>query len=573
MAQRSEALPHSEERQEVAQIRESGRTSVLVIGGGINGLATFRDLALQGIDVLLVERNDFASGSTAASSHMIHGGLRYLENGELRLVRESVHERNSLLRIAPHFVRPLKTTIPIYSTFSGLIAAPLRVLRHQKGKRASERGAAIIKMGLTIYDTFSRDNGSVPRHQFHGRKRSLEQLPKLNPDVKYTATYFDASVHSPERLALDVMLDGVHAGQRATAVNYVEAVAMTQDGVTLRDRETGAEFSVKADVVVNASGPWTDLTNGALGRDTRFMGGTKGSHIVLDNEELLAATDGREIFFEHKDGRIVLVYPLHGRVLVGTTDLEADPRNDAVCTNEEIDYFFNLLGEVFPSIEVERSQIVYTYSGIRPLPHHDAMAPGLVSRDYSIEVEDNGDGPAVVSLVGGKWTTFRALGETLADRILGILDRKRVTSTDGVAIGGAVDFPTDPSSRAQWLSTHLPRIESGRRDVLLGRYGSRASDVADFIEAEADSSIAGRELSSREVEYMIRHEYTRTVADVVLRRTNLAFMGLASSKVLAQIADAMAATLSWDASRTTHEISRCEEVLHRLHGVPEPAGR
>ncbi|WP_061963241.1 glycerol-3-phosphate dehydrogenase/oxidase [Demequina aurantiaca] len=573
MAQPSTALFPAEERPDVAQIRESGRTAVLVIGGGINGLATFRDLAMQGIDVVLVERNDFASGSTAASSHMIHGGLRYLENGELRLVRESVHERNSLLRIAPHFVRPLKTTIPIYSTFSGLIAAPLRVLRHQKGKRASERGAAIIKMGLTIYDTFSRDNGSVPRHQFHGRKRSLEQLPQLNPEVKYTATYFDASVHSPERLALDVMLDGVRAGERATAVNYVEAVAMTDQGVTLRDRETGVEFDLTADVVVNASGPWTDLTNGALGRDTTFMGGTKGSHIVLDNEELLAATDGREIFFEHKDGRIVLVYPLHGRVLVGTTDLEADPRDDAVCTNEEIDYFFNLLGEVFPSIQVERSQIVFTYSGIRPLPHHDAMAPGLVSRDYSIEEEDGGAGPTVLSLVGGKWTTFRALGETLSSRVLEILGRPRASSTDGVAIGGAVDFPTDPSVRTDWFSTHLPRVESDRREVLLARYGSRASDVADYVETDVDRLIAGCELSSREVDYMVRHEYARTVADVVLRRTNLAFMGLASGGVITQIADAMAGSLSWDASRTAHEISRCEEVLRTLHSVPEPAGR
>lgn len=553
----------------MAQLRDSGRVSVLIIGGGINGLATFRDLAMQGVNVALVERNDFASGTTAASSHMIHGGLRYLENGELRLVRESIHERNSLLRIAPHFVRPLKTTIPIYSTFSGLIAAPMRVLRHQKGKRATERGAAIIKMGLTIYDTFSRDNGSVPRHQFHGRKRSLEQLPQLNPDVKYTATYFDASVHSPERLALDVMLDGVRAGEDSSVVNYVEAIAMTADGVMLRDRETGHEFAVQADVVVNASGPWTDLTNGALGHDTALMGGTKGSHIVLDNEELFAATDGREIFFEHKDGRIVLVYPLHGKVLVGTTDLEADPRDPAICTDEEVHYFFDLLGEVFPSIAVDRSQIIYTYSGIRPLPHHDAMAPGLVSRDYSIEVADRDSGPAIVSLVGGKWTTFRALGATLTDRVLGLLGTKRRTSTEGVAIGGAVNFPA-AADHAGWLSEHLPHTASGRRKVMLGRYGARAIDVADFIGAEPDEDqpIAGDELSTREVRYMVRHEYARTVTDIVLRRTNLAFMGLAEPEVLNQVAASMAAELTWDTARTEYQVSQCEEVLRTLHGVP-----
>ena len=192
---------------------------VLILGGGINGLATFRDLAMQGVDVALVERADYISGASAASSHMIHGGVRYLENGEFRLVHEAVTERNSLLKIAPHYVRPLQTTIPIFSTFSGLLSAPLRFLRHGKGK-PRERGAALIKIGLVIYDSFSRGGGQVPRHAFLGRTRSLAELPDLNPKVKYTATYWDASVHDPERLAIDVLRDGTRAGgDRARAAN------------------------------------------------------------------------------------------------------------------------------------------------------------------------------------------------------------------------------------------------------------------------------------------------------------------------------------------------------------------
>jgi len=337
------------ERDEVRAARESGRTSVVIIGAGINGISTFRDLAMQGVDVLLVERDDFASGATAASSHMIHGGIRYLENGEFRLVKESVQERNGLLKTAPHYVKPLETTIPIYSTFSGILAAPLRFLTHKQGK-PTERGAFLIKVGLTLYDTFSRDGGTVQRHRFHGRKKSLAALPELDPNIKYTATYYDASVHDPERLALDVLRDGEAAHTGARALNYVEAVGLDTSGVLLRDRETGSEFHVAADVVVNASGPWTDLTNEALGTATTFMGGTKGSHIVLDHPGLLDATGGREIFFEHSDGRIVLIYPLKDRVLVGTTDLEADPREPARCTEEEVDYFFALIAHVFPTI-------------------------------------------------------------------------------------------------------------------------------------------------------------------------------------------------------------------------------
>ena len=147
-------------------LAERPYADVLIIGGGINGLATFRDLAMQGVDVVVVDRSDFVSGASAASSHMIHGGIRYLENGEFRLVKESVTERNALIRIAPHYVKPLETTVPIFSTFSGILSAPLRFLTHKSGK-PTERGAALIKTGLTIYDAFSRDGGSVPVSYTH----------------------------------------------------------------------------------------------------------------------------------------------------------------------------------------------------------------------------------------------------------------------------------------------------------------------------------------------------------------------------------------------------------------------
>nr|WP_295851952.1 glycerol-3-phosphate dehydrogenase/oxidase [uncultured Microbacterium sp.] len=401
--------PATSLRADVQALRDAENLDVLIIGGGINGLATLRDLALQGVSVALVERGDFVSGASSASSHMVHGGIRYLENGEFRLVKEAVTERNDLLKTAPHYVKPLETTIPIYKTFSGILSAPFRLLvTHGRGK-PNERGALLIKVGLIMYDTFSRDGGSVPRHTFLGKKKSLSELPKLNPDLAYTATYFDASMHDPERIALDVLRDGIEAGSgRTQAVNYVSAVGADANGVRVRDEVSGEEFSVKAKVVLNTAGPWTDLANRAMGLDTTFMGGTKGSHIVLDNPELLAATGGREIFFEHSDGRIVLIYPLKDRVLVGTTDIDADPSKPVVCTDDEIEYFFDLIGHVFPTIGVDRSQIVYTFSGIRPLPRHDDTAPGFVSRDYRI-VEDEIAGVPAMSLVGGKWTTFRAL--------------------------------------------------------------------------------------------------------------------------------------------------------------------
>ncbi len=216
-------------RDNVARIHDRPSAQVLVIGGGINGIATFRDLALQGVDVVLVERADYGSGASAASSHMIHGGIRYLENGEFRLVRESVEERNGLIRIAPHYVKPLQTTMPIFSTFSGILNAPLRMLTH-KQRSTKERGALLISVGMTLYDSFSRDGGSVPRHRFRIGKAAREDMPALNKDVKFTGTYYDASVHEPERLALDVLKDGLAAGDHARSANYLEAVGVADGG-------------------------------------------------------------------------------------------------------------------------------------------------------------------------------------------------------------------------------------------------------------------------------------------------------------------------------------------------------
>ncbi|MBC7441269.1 MAG: FAD-dependent oxidoreductase, partial [Ramlibacter sp.] len=214
---------HNTAIQAQSAIQNRPRAQVLIIGAGINGIATFRDLALQGVDVAIVDKGDYVSGASSASSHMIHGGVRYLENGEFRLVKESVEERNSLLKIAPHYVKPLKTTIPIYSTFSGVMSAPMRFLTHRQGA-AQERGALLIKIGMMLYDSFSRDGGTVPRHEFKGRKQALAALPHLNPTLKYTATYYDAAMHDPERLALDVLRDGLDTGTHARAGNYVEAI-------------------------------------------------------------------------------------------------------------------------------------------------------------------------------------------------------------------------------------------------------------------------------------------------------------------------------------------------------------
>ncbi|MEV7933344.1 glycerol-3-phosphate dehydrogenase/oxidase [Curtobacterium sp. NPDC089185] len=565
-------------RNTVSALTERPTAQVLVVGGGINGIATFRDLALQGVDVVLVERGDYAGGASAASSHMIHGGIRYLENGEFRLVRESVQERNGLIRIAPHYVKPLQTTMPIFSTFSGIMNAPLRMLTH-KQRSTKERGAMLIKIGMTIYDSFSRDGGSVPKHVFRTKKAALEDMPALNKDLKYTGTYYDASVHEPERLALDVLKDGLAAAQgtgsaaTARAVNYVEAAGTRDGGVVLRDRETGEEFVFSAEVVVNASGPWTDLTNQAFGGETKYMGGTKGSHIVVQNDELLEATKGRELFFENNDGRIVLIYPLKGRVLIGTTDIDADPSKPVTTTEEEIDYFFGLVKHVFPQIEVTRDHIVYSYSGIRPLPRHEDTAPGFVSRDYRIVDTPIAGLPSttVLSLVGGKWTTFRALAAHLSSDVTTKLGVARKVETTGMPIGGGKDFPTTDAQRALWIKSHRDGLDEQLVDGLLERYGTRAAEVVDVLtDGPVEALESDPSLTRAEVAYFAEHEQAVHLVDVVLRRTNLAFVGGVTVDLLDELADVMAGSLGWTTEERADEVQRTLDVLRESHGVVVP---
>nr|WP_066040814.1 glycerol-3-phosphate dehydrogenase/oxidase [Herbiconiux solani] len=560
----------AEVRPDVDAIRQNPRAQVLVVGGGINGIGTFRDLALQGVEVILVERGDYASGASAASSHMIHGGVRYLENGEFRLVRESVQERNRLLRLAPHYVKPLPTTIPIFSTFSGILSAPLRFLTHKQGK-AKERGALLIKVGLMGYDSFSRDGGNVPRHKFVGRKKSLQKLPKLRPDVKYTATYYDAAVENPERLALDLVQDALATGPHARTANYVEAIGSNGDAVVLRDTLSGETFEVTADVVVNTTGPWTDLTNAALGEQTHYMGGTKGSHIVLDNKELYDACAGGEVFFENNDGRIVLIYPLNGRVLVGTTDLEADPAEPAVCTEAEVDYFFELVDHVFPTIKVDRPQIVYRYSGIRPLPGHGDTAPGFVSRDYRIEQTPFAKSSRVkqLSLVGGKWTTFRALSEHLANDTLALLGRTRTVSTTDLAIGGGVDFPQGASATTTWVKAHAADLGEARTRVLLGRYGTNAVKVIAHIVAAEETDKPLDTLpgySTAEIDYLMG-EHTVHLSDLVLRRSIIAFVGGLTQEVFDELSTLAARSQGWSDARLASEREQAVSNLRFFHGI------
>jgi len=271
-------------RQDTLSSLKSHSPTVLIVGGGINGIGTFRDLTLQGVDTLLIDRADFCSGASSASSRMAHGGVRYLENGEFRLVREAVQERNRMIKNAPSLVKPLPTTIPIFKTFSGLLNAPLKFMGWLD--KPSERGGLIIKIGLIFYDAFTGKTRVVPRHVFDNHSTSLKKYPRINPAIRYTATYYDGIILSPERLTIELLLDAEKEGSHARSLNYVSMVGVTGGLVTLKDEVNGQTLEITPRLIINAAGPWIDRTNSSLGLQTHYVGPTKGSHLVLDAPEL-----------------------------------------------------------------------------------------------------------------------------------------------------------------------------------------------------------------------------------------------------------------------------------------------
>jgi glycerol-3-phosphate dehydrogenase len=564
-------------RQEVlADLKALDEISVLIIGGGVNGIGTFRDLAFQGLDVLLVEKADFCSGASAASSHMAHGGVRYLENGEFRLVREAVQERNRLIRNAPHYVQPLATTIPIFKMFSGLLNAPLKFLGLLD--RPAERGALVIKIGLMLYDAYTRSQEDLPPgeairpHEFDSRQESLVQTPQLNPAVRFTATYTDGAILQPERLCIEMLQDACTANPQARAVNYMSLHGFENGSVLLQDEAGGGSYALRPKVVINAAGPWIDFANRALGEPTRFIGGTKGSHLVLDHPELRAAIGDREFFFENKDGRIVLIFPLLDKVLVGTSDLPIDDPEAARCTDEEVEYFLGMIDRVFPGIRVSPGQIIFRFSGVRPLPAADAARPGQISRDHSIRVlEADTDRPfPVYSLIGGKWTTFRAFSEQAADTALRALGLPRRTSTRTLPIGGGRDFPRAQDEQDDWLASRQAEtgVSPQRMRALFDRYGTYAARIAAFIAAGEDRVLQHHPAFSwREVGWLLRQEAVVHLDDLLLRRSLLAMLGEVDAGLLAEIADAGVEYLGWTAAEREREVQHTLALLSDRHGV------
>jgi glycerol-3-phosphate dehydrogenase len=467
---------------------------LVVLGGGITGAGVALDAARRGLRVALVERGDFACATSSASSKLVHGGLRYLEQGQFRLVREALHERRQLLRNAPHLVWPLRFVIPFYS-----------------GARVP---AWKWRAGLLLYDVLA-GAGNLRRSRSLHLSRLRAAYPGLEPHgLLGGAAYHDAQMDDA-RLCLEVVRTAHEHG--AVVCNYVEVIAF-EDSQRLRvvDRLGGHELTVRGRVVVNATGPWCDHVRRLAGEGAEpLLAATKGAHLVVPGRGL----DSAFLLLHPRDGRVFFVLPWLGKTLVGTTDTDLDgPVDQAAVSDEDVAYLLEGHNHFF-SPPLLRADLLGTFVGVRPLLRSVPGQPSSRSREWKLVTGPTG----LLSVVGGKWTTYRQMAEQITDEVVRRLGRRARCSTHSLPLDGTPPgpWPAFEASATAALVRRFGLPEPSARH-LVRRYGRRWENVARLLTpALARPIVAGEPDLLVEMVYQRRHEMAERPEDFLRRRTRL----------------------------------------------------
>jgi len=516
---------------------------VLLIGGGINGAGIARDLALRGLNVVLVERDDFGSGTSSASTKLVHGGLRYLENRDFSLVFESCRERRILQDIAPHLVGPLPFFIPVYA--------------------GDPRPLWMIRLGMWVYDLLAlfRNNR---HHQILSADKATRLEPALHREgLQGVARYWDCRMDDA-RLCLENVLAAREAGARV--VNYCQAIALKKHrgrlgSALLRDTESGQEFELHARCIVNATGPWLDRVAALAGEKKSRLRPTRGTHIVVQRlnhgDEALYMTAGR-------DNRLFFVVPWGNFSLIGTTDTPDDSEPSQVTPSlDDIDYLLTEAARHLKLPRLGRSDIIAAFSGLRPLIAEDQEKAGKISREHRIFIDSSG----LISVGGGKYTTYRSLAAEVSDTVCARLGRKNEP-----ALTGKIPLPGGVTGRFDsFLRRTLPGLckrldlEDGQGEQLLRRYGSRINQLEPFLASRQDWAkpvVPGSSLLAGEIPFAVRLEFARTPWDILRRRTPLALEAGNGLNELSALAALMADELSASAEQMElWQNEYCQQLL------------
>lgn len=540
----------------------SAMFDLVVVGAGVNGAGIARDAAARGLSVALVEREDIGSGTSNYSGRLVHGGLRYLEQGDVRLVRESLRERERLFRNAPHLVKPVPLMMPFYG--------------HNR------RSKWMIRAGMIAYDILSFDK-STAAHKTLSREETLRRSPGINPEgLDGSVIFMDGQVVWSERLCVEIALAASADGAKIYTYSEVDGFLQEGDavrGVRFTDRLTGEVRALGARVVVNAAGPWVDAVLAGGGKtNQRFIGGTKGSHLIVNP---FPGAPSDVVYYESQtDGRLVLVIKWGARYLIGTTDLrfDADPET-ARADASEVAYLLGEVNRLIPQAKLRESDILYTYSGVRPLPYAPDKSEWNVSRSHVIhDHAPRQDG--LLSIIGGKLTTFRSLAEETVDIVyskLGVKAPRCRTAT--------LPFPGARVSDWSRLREDLAKtgaVSTATIERLVGIYGSRAMDIV-ALGADDTSLLEPFDPATgaigAELVFTYDREFARTLTDVLINRTMIGHGVDCTPDVVERAAVILAAHAKWTVERRKSEVAAYRHHIERYAtpgrgpGAAAPDGR
>lgn len=529
---------------------EDQQFDALIIGGGMAGAGVARDLALRGASVALFEKADFAYGTTSRSSKLVHGGLRYLELFDFKLVRESLRERETLGRLAPHLIRPLPFLIPIY--------------------RGGRRGLIKVRIGLALYDWLTPGK-ATDRYRVIRPEAALALEPEIRAeDLKGAGYYFDDLLLFPERLCLENILSACRHGARAfnyAAVEEVVTGPQGLEGLRVRDLLTDQVHRVRGRVIVNAAGPWVDRIRALAGiadHGPHVIRTTKGIHCLLPR------LTERAVYLPARDERMIFVVPWREFSLVGTTDTDFDGNLDRLwATKEEVTYLLGEVRRVLPDRRVTADNVQYTYAGVRPLTHEAGKSPSKVSREHRVWSE--GPGGRFLTITGTKLTCFRSLAEAVSDLAMARLGRRVAARTAHLTLDGVDDSAGRLEARA-WMDVSAERAATGLARETLERlvetYGRNYVRVLDLARKRPDGS--GRLCPQNteivaQLHYAVAEELTISLQDFLLRRTGIGTSPCQGLDCAEAIAARMGDLLGWNSRRREAELAAFHDYVNQSH--------
>ena len=518
---------------------------LIVVGAGINGLGIARDAARRGLRAIVLEQDDICSGVSAWSGRLAHGGLRYLEHRDFALVRESLRERERMIQLAPHLVKPLRLLMPLYA--------------HNR------RPAWLIRLGMIVYDILSFDK-KTGGHEVLKLDGTLKRFPGIARGGLGGATVFtEGQVEYAERLCVEIAVAAAKDGAVIRTKARVEEPLLEGGkvvGVKYRDTQTDTMHEARAPVVLNVAGPWIDrIFRRGAPPQKRLNGGTKGSHLIVDP---FPGAPKDVVYYESKtDGRLVLVIPWMDRYMIGTTDLrfEDDP-DEARCSKAEMDYLLGEVNQLIPEANLTPGDVLFTFSGVRPLPYAPGVVEAKIPRSHVLH-DHAPDMPGLVTVVGGKLTTFRQLAEDAVDDVF-----KRLGRTSPGCETAKLPFPGaafDASEMRRYLAGC--GLSARSADRLIDLYGARARDIIKEATDDADllKVVHGPTGAiGAEMVFAMRHEFARTLADVMARRVLLAFEPGHGLDEINDIAGLLGTRFGWDGPRQAAEIAGYRRWLSHL---------